>query len=108
MLKVQALNRHTDIFIESGNYKSGNHVQSLVIIDSTLPLTKFKHRDIQQYSYSDTELNYFKNLFSLIYTVGLYINEGKHRVMVLHIENLTKLLYLLPQTVFYSLFYFNF
>ena len=34
--------------------------------------------------------------FSFVYTPGIYINEGKDRVTVLHIENLTKPLYLVP------------
>ena len=41
----------------------------------------------------------------LIYTSGLYINEGEDRVTVLHIENFTKLLYLVPQMCF---LYFTF
>ena len=31
-----------------------------------------------------------------IYTEGLYMNEGKDRVMVMHVENFTKSLYQLP------------
>ena len=37
---------------------------------------------------------------SLIYTPGIYIIERTDRVTVLHIENLTKPLYLVPQKIF--------
>ena len=38
----------------------------------------------------------------MVYTQGLYINERKGRVTVMHIENFTRPLYLVLANVFYS------